>query len=194
MTERDAHEKIVPLIVERWSPRAFDETALPLEDLKVIIEAAGWAASAFNAQPWTFLYALRGDENWDAFLDLLIPFNRGWVEAAGALLFIVSDRGTTKSKDGSPNHSHSFDAGAAWANLALQTTAMGYHAHAMTGIEFDKAVAALGIPETHRLEAAVAIGQRGNAESLPEGLQEREQPSGRKPVGEILQAGPFSAD
>lgn len=194
MTGRDAHEKIVPLIVERWSPRAFDETALPLEDLKVIIEAAGWAASAFNAQPWTFLYSLRGDENWDTFLNQLIPFNQDWVKTAGALLFIVSDRGTTKSEDGSPSHSHSFDAGAAWANLALQTTAMGYHAHAMTGIEFDKAVAALNIPDTHRLEAAVAIGRRGSAESLPEDLQDKEQPSGRKPVDEIMQPGTFSAN
>lgn len=192
MNQRGAHEKIVPLIVERWSPRSFDETALPLEDLKVIVEAAGWAPSAFNAQPWSFLYALRGDENWDMFLDLLIPFNQGWADTAGALMFIVSDRGTTKSKDGSPSHSHSFDAGAAWANLALQATAMGYHAHGMTGIEFGKAEKALAIPDTHRLEAAVAIGRRAHPERLPEDLREKEQPSGRKPVDAILQPGSFS--
>lgn len=191
MTGRDAHKSIVPLIVERWSPRSFDESAVPIEDLKIILEAAGWAPSASNAQPWTFLYSLRGDKNWDQFLGLLIEFNQNWAHTAGALVFIVSDKGIDKSEDGSPSHSHSFDAGAAWGYLALQATAMKYRAHAMTGIEFDKAVEALGIPATHRLEAAVAIGRRAAPELLPEGLREREKPSGRKPVEEIIRPGTF---
>lgn len=188
---RDANPRIVPLIVERWSPRSFDASEIPQEDLDVIFEAAGWAPSAFNIQPWTFLYARRGDPNWDRFLALLIDFNQGWVREASVLVFVVSNRMQGRGEKQSENYSYSFDAGAAWAMMALQATAMGYHAHGMTGIHVDKAVEELGIPLDHRLEAAVAIGRKGPKENLPEGLQEREAPSPRKEVGEIAIAGNF---
>jgi nitroreductase len=101
--------------VDRWSPRSFDGNAVPAQDLAVIFEAAGLAPSAFNYQPWRFLYAVPGDANWAAFLDILIPFNQGWAKDAGALVFIISDEAMRKD-DGTANpHSHSFDAGAAWA-------------------------------------------------------------------------------
>jgi len=192
MTERnEASPRVENLIVERWSPRSFDASEIPQEDLDVIFEAGGWAPSAFNIQPWTFLYARRGDENWNRFLSLLVEFNQSWAKDASALVFIVSNRMQGRGEDKKPNHSHSFDAGAAWAQMALQATAMGYHAHGMTGIEFEKAEEQLGIPGDHRLEAAVAIGRKGPKENLPEGLQEREAPSGRKPVSEIAIAGNF---
>ena len=155
MTRQSPHPKVHQLFVDRWSPRAFDETDIPQDDLEAIFAAAGLAPSAFNYQPWKFLYARRGDENWERFLSLLIPFNQSWAKDASVLIFIVSD---TKMGD-QPSHSHSFDAGAAWAQMALQATLMGYHAHGMTGLEFDKARAELGIPEGFRLEAAVAIGR-----------------------------------
>ena len=190
MIERnEADPRIEPLIVQRWSPRSFDASAMPDEDLNVILEAAGWAPSAFNIQPWTFLYARRWDENWDRFLSLLVEFNQSWAKDASVLIFIVSDKMQGRGENKSPNHSHSFDAGAAWAMLALQATAMGYHAHGMTGVEFDKAEKELGIPADHRLEAAVAIGRQAPKENLPEQLQDKEAPSGRKPVSEIAIAG-----
>lgn len=194
MIERnEAHPRVENLLVERWSPRAFDASEMPQEDLDVIFEAAGWAASAYNIQPWTFLYARRGDANWDRFLSLLIPFNQSWAKDTSVLVFIVSNRMQGKEgEEKSPNHSHSFDAGAAWANMALQATAMGYHAHGMTGLEFGKAEESLGIPEDHRLEAAVAIGTQAPKEKLPEGLREREVQSGRKPLSEIAKAGNFA--
>ena len=182
---------MLPLIVGRWSPRSFDGSAIPAEDLAVIFEAAGLAPSAFNVQPWRFLYAHRGDANWERFLSLLVPFNASWAKDAGVLLFIVSATTSGEGEKARPNHSHSFDAGSAWAMLALQATAMGYHTHGMTGLEFDKAHAELGIPEGFRLEAAVAIGRRAGAERLPEGLREREVPSGRRPIAEIAFAGSF---
>ena len=184
---RKSRPGIHQLFLDRWSPRSFDESELPQEDLDVILEAASWAPSAFNYQPWRFLYARRGDANWDRFLSLLIPFNQSWAKHASVLIFIVSD---TQMGD-KPSHSHSFDAGAAWAQMALQATQMGYHAHGMTGLEFDRAVGELGIPEAFRLEAAVAIGRRDAPERLPEGLREREAPSGRKPLSEIAFAGNF---
>lgn len=189
MTQRSAPSAIHPLIVERWSPRSFDGSPVPEADLEAMLSGAGLAPSAFNSQPWTFLYARRGDANWDRFLALLIPFNQSWAKDAGALVFVVSDTLSRGGAEPQPLYSHSFDAGAAWATLALQATHMGWHAHAMTGIDFDKARAELGLPDDHRLEAAVAIGRRAPAERLPEGLREREAPSARKPVSAIAVAG-----
>lgn len=191
MTARTADPRIVPLFVERWSPRAFDGTPLPLEDLNIILEAAALAPSAFNYQPWRFLYALHGDAHWDAFLSLLLPSNAAWAKQAGALLIIVSDMLMRHGSDARNNHSHSFDAGAAWALLALQATALGYHAHGMTGIDQDKIRTDLDIPEDFRIEAAVAIGRKADPETLPDALRAREVPSGRHPVGQFAAAGPY---
>jgi nitroreductase len=191
MTTRAAHPKVHQLFVDRWSPRAFDESVIPDEDLEAIFAAAGLAPSAFNYQPWKFLYARRGDANWERFLSLLVPFNASWAKDAGVLIFVVSDtkmRGGEEDKD---FYSHSFDAGAAWAQMALQATLLGYHAHGMTGVDFAKAHEELGVPADFRIEAAVAIGRRDHPDRLPEGLREREIPSGRKPVGEIALAGNF---
>lgn len=191
MTDRIADPRILPLILDRWSPRSFDGTPVPEAELLAMIEAAGWAPSAFNVQPWTFLYARPGDAHWDRFLSLLVPFNQSWAKDAGALLFIVSQE--TSGPEAQPLYSHSFDAGAAWALLALQAQHMGWHSHGMTGIDFDRARAELAIPEGFRLEAAVAIGRKAPADRLPEGLREREAPAPRKPVAEIAVAGPFPA-
>lgn len=191
-TGRASRSGVLDLVVERWSPRAFDETPVPAEDLELMFEAAGWAASAFNSQPWTFLYARRGDANWERFLSLLIPFNQSWAKDAGALVFVVSDTLSRGGETAHPLYSHSFDTGAAWAQLALQAAAMGYHTHGMTGIDFDKAKAELAIPDDHRLEAAIAIGRKAAPDKLPEGLREREAPSHRKPVSEIARAGNFA--
>lgn len=191
MTTRTAHPKVHPLFVDRWSPRSFDESAIPEEDLEAIFAAAGLAPSAFNYQPWKFLYARRGDSNWERFLSLLVPFNRSWAQDASVLVFIVSDT-RHRGEDGeSEFYSHSFDAGAAWAQMALQATFLGYHAHGMTGIEFDRARTELNLPDDVRLEAAVAIGRRDGPDRLPEALREREVPSGRKPVTEIAFAGGY---
>lgn len=192
-TPRTVTRPVDPLFLDRWSPRAFDATALPQADLDTMLDAARWAPSAFNYQPWRFLYAHRNDADWARFLDLLLPFNQGWVQHAGALLFVLSD--TLSSAPGSdeakPSHSHSFDAGAAWALLALQATRLGYHTHAMTGVDFDRARTELAVPERFRIEAAVAIGRMGDKSVLPEALQSREVPSDRKPVESIARQGNF---
>lgn len=192
MTGRTAHPKVEKLIVDRWSPRAFDESEIPQEDIDVIFEAAGWAPSAYNVQPWTFLYARRGDAKWDLFLSQLIEFNQSWAKDASVLVFVVSDKYMRSPEGNNDNHSHSFDAGSAWALAAIQAQALGYHTHGMTGIKFGEAEAALGIPADHRLEAAFVIGKAAGKEKLPDFLQEREVPSTRKPVSEIAKAGKFA--
>lgn len=188
--DSESNSRIHDVIARRWSPRAFDASQIPQDDLDLIFEAAGRAPSAFNLQPWTFLYARRDDANWERFQSLLMDFNRSWAKEASALVFVISDRlRRGGAADPVPNHSHSFDAGAAWALAALQATAMGYWVHGMTGLNFDKARAELGIPEDHRLEMAFVIGRKGPSEQLPEALQAREAPSSRKPVSEIARAG-----
>lgn len=183
-----------PLFLERWSPRAFDGSAIPQADLDTIFDAARWAPSAFNYQPWRFLYAHRDTPDWSRFLDLLLPFNQQWVQHAGALVYILSD--TVMQQPGSdeakPLHSHSFDAGAAWALLALQATRLGYHSHAMTGVDFDRARIELGVPDRFRIEAAVAIGRQGDKSVLPEALQAREEPSGRNEITAFATPGNFA--
>src|SRR4051812_8660762 len=168
---------------------------MPQQDLHTIFEAARWAPSAFNSQPWRFLYAKRGDLNWDRFLSLLIPWNQGWAHSASVLIYILSDTLPMVDKAGEPatSHSHSFDAGAAWACLALQAQLLGYHAHGMSGIQFDRARAELDVPERFRIEAAAVIGRLGDPAMLDDKLRAREVPSPRKPIDDFAFAGNFPA-
>jgi len=193
MSPRQTPHPIDPLFLDRWSPRAFDAAPMPEADLLTLFEAARWAPSAFNAQPWRFLYARRDDADWPLFLSLLIPWNQGWAHSASVLIYILSDTLPFTGKDGAPapSHTHSFDAGAAWACLALQATKLGYLAHGMSGIELDRAREELRVPERFRIEAAVAVGRLGDPATLPEKLRAREAPSERLPLEERVFHGRF---
>ena len=194
MSERRANHPIDPLFLERWSPRAFDGSEVPDADLETMFEAARWAPSAFNSQPWHFLYAKRGEADWERFLSLLIPWNQSWAHTASVLVYIVSDSTPfTDKKTGepAPSTTHSFDAGAAWVSLALQATRMGYHAHGMSGIQYELARAELGLSDRYQLNAACAIGRIGDAGQLDEKMRAREFPSDRKPQGAFVHAGRF---
>lgn len=186
---------IDPLFTRRWSPRAFDRSSLSHDALLKLFDAARWAPSAFNMQPWRFAYALRDGENWSAFLDLLVPFNRSWAQDASALVFVASGAHPTDAAASASQFpvSHSFDAGAAWAHLALQATQDGLHTHGMTGFDAPRAAEVLGVPAGFRLEAAVAIGRLGDPSSLPEKLRGQEAPNGRKALGELVAEGGFGS-
>jgi len=190
---REPDHPIDNLFLQRWSPRAYDASPMPLADLLTMLEAARWAPSAFNIQPWRFLYATRGDAWWDSYLGLLDPFNASWAIHASALVFTVSD--TVIPGNGSslpkPSTTHSFDTGAAWAQLALQSTALGYQAHAMAGIHFDEVRRQLRVPDYYRIEIAVAIGRQTTPTHLPPALQQREVPSSRLPLDAIAFVGRF---
>ncbi len=188
---RTADHSIDKIFLERWSPRAFTEETISAADLNVLLEAARWAPSSYNSQPWRFLYARRGTAHWDKFLDLLIPFNQGWAKGAAALIVVVSKTTMRQGDKDVPSHSHSFDTGAAWAGLALQATLKGWQAHGMVGFDMSKAAAVLNVPEGYRVEAAVAIGRQGDPASLPEALAAREKPSPRNPLGDIAFEGGF---
>ncbi len=164
---------------------------MPDADLRLILEAARWAPSSFNYQPWLFLYATRDGCDWKRFFGLLMPFNQEWAKNASTLIFVISE--IIMGAPDKPSHSHSFDAGAAWGYLALQASLRGYHAHGMTGVDFERARIELSIPNRFRIEAAIALGRMGDAATLPEKLQAREFPSDRKPLDEIAYPGNFRA-
>jgi nitroreductase len=196
MSPREPAHPVHPLFLERWSPRAFDGSDIPDADLLTMFEAARWAPSAFNSQPWRFLYAKKGDSDWARFLSLLIPWNQSWADSASVLVYILSDTlpmTDRKTGEPAPSTTHSFDAGAAWASLALQASLMGYHAHGMSGIQYDLARAELGIPERYALDAACAIGRIGDPLQLDDKLRARETPSDRKPLADFVFRGGFPA-
>ncbi|PWB16878.1 nitroreductase family protein [Comamonas sp. JNW] len=184
MTTRQSTHAIHPQFLDRFSPRAFSGKALTHRDIETIVEGARWAPSASNKQPWHFAYSINGDANWQAFSTIPNEFNRRWCLNAGALLVVLSN------KDESP--APSFDTGCAWGYLALQAHAMGLATHAMGGIERDAARAVLKLGDNWQVECLVAIGERGDKSSLPADLAERETPSPRKALSEILTAGPLA--
>jgi len=180
---------IDPVFIRRWSPRAMSGEPISDRELLTLFEAARWAPSSYNEQPWRFLYARRDTGHWSTLFDLLVELNQSWAKNAAVLVVLVSKK--TFSHDGTPNKVHTFDAGSAWENLALQAARMGLVAHGMAGFDAEKARRELRVPEDFAVEAMIAIGKPGRSEDLPEALREREVPSGRKPVSEIVSEGPF---
>jgi nitroreductase len=186
---READHPVAGLFLDRWSPRAMSGAEMAEEDLMTLFEAARWAPSSYNNQPWRIMYARRGTEHWETFLGLLAEGNRAWAKDAAALLLFASQE--TFDYNGKPSPTHSFDAGAAWENLALQASLKGYVAHGMQGFDYERARSALGIPQGFRVEAMAAVGRPGDPEDLPEALRAREAPSGRKPLAQTVCEGPF---
>ena len=194
-TPRTATHPIDPLFLQRWSPRAFDGSKLSDAELFTILEAARWAPSSFNHQPWRFIYAHRESPDWERFVGLLMPFNAMWARHAAVLLFILSDTMIQLPRDAaqSVSHSHSFDAGAAWAFMALQATRMGISTHGMAGVDFARARKELSVPESFRIETAIAIGRAGDKSKLPPEMHAREAPNGRRDLAESIMEGRFVA-
>jgi nitroreductase len=157
-----------------------------------LFEAARWAPSSNNNQPWRFLYARRNTDYWPIFFDLLTEQNKIWAKNAAALIVVISK--TTFDYNEKPARTHSYDAGAAWENLALQGSLKGLVVHGMQGFDYDKAKRALNIPDVFQVEAMIAIGKPGKKEDLPESLQEREMPSPRKMLSEIVMEGNFTPE
>jgi nitroreductase len=188
---RKAEHPIDLQFVERWSPRAFTGEAIPDAVLLGALEAARWAPSANNLQPWRFVYSKRGSASWEAFLGALRPGNQRWASNASALVLVASKRSQIKDGQAIPNHSHAFDTGAAWASLALQALSQGWHTHGIGGFDPDAVRKALKVPNDFDLQAVVAIGKRGDKASLPEDLQAREAPNTRRPLAELAFEGAF---
>ena len=179
---RKPDHPIDPLFLDRWSPRAMSGAAIAQAELMILLEAARWAPSSFNNQPWRILYAHRDTPQWSLFFDLLVDANKAWAGKAGALLLFVSK--TTFDHNGKPSVTHSFDCGAAWANFALQGCRLGLVVHGMQGFNYDQAQTDLKIPDGYKVEAMVAVGQPGDPAELPEKLREKEAPNSRRPLSQ----------
>ncbi|MDR1425219.1 MAG: nitroreductase family protein [Azoarcus sp.] len=192
---RTVEHGVHPIFVERWSPRAYDESSLTEAELQTLFEAARWAPSAYNAQPWRFVYARRGTADWQKFLDTLIPYNRGWAQHASALIFAVSAQafvppGKTEAIN---TGSQSYDTGAAVAFLVLQASLSGLSAHILTGYDKEAVKKALALPEGYAVESAIVVGRRGKADALPPELQAREVPTPRRPITALVSEGRFAS-
>jgi nitroreductase len=179
---------IQPFFVNRWSPRAMTGEEISRGDLMRMLEAARWAMSSMNNQPWRFLYALRNTPHWETFYNLLAPGNKAWCINAAALLVVISK---TTFDNGKPARTHSYDAGAAWYSFALQGVMMGFVVHGMQGFNYDLAKEELGVPDGYQVEAMIAVGRPGDSDDLPQALKDREVPSQRKNVGEFAFEGGF---
>jgi nitroreductase len=168
------------MFLDRWSPRAFLEDALPEHQVKTLFEAARWAPSCYNEQPWLFVYADTPDDR-RAFAALLLEKNRRWAARAPLLMFVLARRRFLRN--GTENRQAAFDAGAAWMSLALQARKLGLHAHAMAGFDLDKAHTVLGAPPSdYLILAAVAVGRKTDAAILPDDIRQMEAPNARKPA------------
>lgn len=186
---RVANYPIQSLILSRTSPRAFSDERLTEEELMALFEAARWAPSSYNGQPWRFSYARRGDKEWDLFFNVLIEFNKLWCKKADTLVVVVSKNNFEHNNK--PARTSQYDTGAAWMSLALEAHARNIIAHGMEGFDYDAIKKNLKIPDGFTVEAMIAIGKPGKKEDLPKELQEKETISQRKPLKDIVAKGQF---
>jgi len=186
---RHSAHPLHPLFLDRWSPRAMSGAGLSEAEILSLFEAARWAPSSGNFQPWRFLYARRDGDFWTTFMDLLVPGNRAWAERAGALVLCLS---RTQLEDGRPCVTHSYDTGAAWENLALQASLNNIVAHGIQGFDYERARRVLRVPEVYAIEAMAVLGKPGNIAELPDRYQQREQPSDRRALAQTICEGPFA--
>ena len=177
------------LLQNRWSPRAFSDKSVAPEVLRALFEAARWAPSSSNYQPWAYIIGTKGDpENFAKVLSTLVEFNQGWAKNAPVLVLSVAQ--TKVPKDGSPNGHAFHDVGSASAQLTFEANSRGLYVHQMAGFDANKAREVFAIPSDWEPVAAMAIGYPGDPQSLPDKLRERElAPSTRKPVSEFVMAG-----
>ncbi len=162
---------------------------IDIDELLVLFEAARWAPSSGNSQPWRFVFARRDTDAWPGFFDLLNDGNKAWCRNAAVLVVFLST--TTSDRTGRALVTHSYDTGAAWLNFALQGWLKGYVVHGMAGFDYGRAKDVLTVPDDFRVEAMAAVGKPGRVEELPDTLRQRESPSQRRPVAESVFEGRF---
>ncbi len=186
---RKSPHSIHPLILNRWSPRSMTGEEMDDRELMALFEAAHWAPSSYNNQPWRFLYAKRNTPAWQVFFNLMGEFNQSWTKDAAALIVAISHKNFEHNNK--PARTHSFDTGAAWMAMALEGANRGYVLHGMEGFDFERAKKDLHVPDDYQVEAMIAIGKRAPITHLPADLQKREAPSTRKSLDEIAIEGKF---
>jgi nitroreductase len=187
LKEARTENAVLPLIRQRFSARAFSPDLLREEELLALFEAAAWAPSAMNEQPWRFRYALRGSEWFDKLWSCLNPGNQPWTRNAAAL--VVCSVMKKLERNNEPNHSRHHDLGLANAQLLMQATSMGIYGHLMGGFDHEKADQVLGIDaENEEVFCLLALGRLGDPDALVEPFKTRELMSRtRRPLASIAQ-------
>jgi nitroreductase len=183
-----------PLLAHRWSPRAWASETVTPEQTRPLFEAARWAPSAMNGQPWRFVVGHRGDSTWDVLHDALMPGNQPWAEAAPLLVLAVTQ---TTDDEGQPRRTAAYELGLAVSQLTVQAHAEGLHVHQMAGFSTERVSEALGLPSTMTPYVVLAIGEYGDPETLAEPFRGRElAPRTRLSLDELVFAGTWgrSAD
>jgi nitroreductase len=183
-TQHPVHD----LIRKRWSPRAFAEQPVEPDKLLTLLEAASWAASSYNQQPWSFIMATKDDPTeYDRLLSCLAESNQQWAKHAPVLMISVAK---LRFDDGKPNRHALHDVGAAVESLTIQAIALDLFVHQMAGFDVEKARSLFQIPQDYEPVAAIAIGYRGDPQTLPAPLRDRElAPRQRKPLKELVFTG-----
>jgi nitroreductase len=171
--------ELLKTIESRYSPRAFDPKPVEKEKIEAMFEAARWAPSSRNNQPWRFFYATKeNQETWDKLFDALVDFNQKWVKNAPLLIM-------TAIKNDYKHAQH--DLGLAVGNMMNQVTGMGLYMHQMAGLDSDKAAKNMNLPDGFEAMTMIAVGYKGDISILPENFQEMEkQPRERKPLDDIV--------
>jgi nitroreductase len=189
---RTPDHPIERIFVERWSTRAFSGEAIPDAILFRGFEAARWAPSGNNQQPWRFLYVKRDNPNWARLFNVLNERNQIWAGNAAALVLVLSR--TVRIVDGQkqPSRSHAFDAGAAWSNFAHQLKLLGWSTRAIGGYDKEAARAEFSVPDEYALEVVIAVGKPTESTVLPEALRATNQPNDRLPLAQLISEGSFN--
>jgi nitroreductase len=179
-------EGVLPVIHERWSPRSFAEREVSAKVLHKVFEAARWAASSYNEQPWRYLVGRRGDGTWQKIYDTLIDFNKKWAQTAPVLILGLAR--THFSHNEAENRFALYDLGAASSYLTLEAAALGLKSHQMAGFDQEAARRALTIPGEFAIGSVIALGYQGEPVALADAvLIDREiEPRKRKPLDEIV--------
>jgi len=176
------------LIQSRWSPRAFGDRSVEPEKLLSLLEAARWAPSSYNYQPWSFIVATKDDATeYNRLLSTLVEFNQGWAKNAPVLILAVAK---IRNDDGKTNRHALHDVGLALENLIIQATSLGLFGHQIAGFNVETAREVYQIPEDYEPATVVTVGYPGDPQSLPDGLRDRElAPRVRKPLTEFVFTG-----
>lgn len=182
-TVRQPDYEIADIFVQRRAHRALSDEMISKKEVLRLIEAARWAPSAFNNQPWRFIYAKKGSLAWQAMLDLMVDFNKQWARKAPYLVMILSKK--THDRNQQPLETDSFDTGAAWQNMCLQADMNGLTVRGVSGFDYSRAYKEFAIPGSYKIEIMCTIAKPGKKTDLPCYMQPKEVPTNRKKVSEI---------
>lgn len=176
-------KKLDKMFINRWSPRVFKKDPIPQEDIDTMFEAARWAPSCYNEQPWIFTYAVKEDDL-ERYTDVMVEFNQMWASTAPMLVLAFARKNFEQT--GKPNDWAEFDTGSAFMSLSFQAEKLGYKCHAMAGFDPNKALEVSGLKKEHvKPMAVIAIGKHGDIKTMPKDIQEKEVQSDRKPMDQI---------